>query len=106
MSSSAGTAVGTSSAGKAVGTLSSPPTCGSGDAGGGPEEAEEDGGPLEEDALPGATSGSADSEFTGTLTRPVSSLSVGATAGGGKGGGRVAPSGCGFLYGLRAQSSA
>ena len=93
-----------SSAGTAVGSLSSPPTCGSGDAGGGPE-AEEDCGPLEEDELPGAESGSTDADSTGPLTRTVLSLSVGASAGGGNGGGKTVPSDCGFLSGLRAQSS-
>ena len=96
---------GTSSVGTVVGTLSSPPTCGSGDAGGGPEETEEDGGPFEADALPGAGGGSTDASFTGPLTRAVSPSSAGASAGGGKGGGKTVPSDCGFLSGLRAQSS-
>ena len=95
-----------SSAGTAVGSSSFPPTCGSGDAGGGPEEAEEDNGPFEaEEAPPGAGSGPADSDSTGTLTRTVSSLSLGASAGGGKGDCEAVLSGPFFLSGFRAQSS-
>ena len=95
-----------SSAGTAVGSSSFPPTCGSGDAGGGPEEAEEDNGPFEaEEAPPGAGSGPADSDSTGTLTRTVSSLSLGAIAGGGRGGGKAVPPGSFFLSGFRTQSS-
>ena len=93
-----------SSAGTAAGSLSSPPTCGSGDAGGGPV-VEEDCGPFEEDELPCAGSGSTDADSTGALTRTVLSLSVGTSAGGGKGGGKAVASGCGFLSGLRTQSS-